>query len=67
VVFLLPVAGMNLTGCGGGGAGSSGTSGSATTPSSPVASATNYTVTLTGTDSVNGQVTGATTFTLTVK
>jgi hypothetical protein len=63
VILTLIVAGANLIGCGGGG---SSTSTTPTTPSSPVGSSTNYTVTLTGTDSVNGLITASTTFTLTV-
>jgi hypothetical protein len=58
VILLLPLAGASLAGCGGG----SDSKGSSTTTSS----ATTYTLVLTGTDSVNGAVTGSTTFTLTV-
>ena len=63
MMLLLFVAGANMIGCGGGG---NNTGPSATAPTSPPASATNYTVTLTGTDSVNGLITASTTFTLTV-
>jgi hypothetical protein len=58
VVLLLPFAGANLIGCGGG---AKSTSPPATTPI-----ATTYTVTLSGTDSVNTAITASTTFTLTV-
>jgi hypothetical protein len=57
-VLLLPFAGANMIGCGGG---AKGTSPPATTPT-----ATTYTITLSGTDSVNNAVTASTTFTLTV-
>jgi hypothetical protein len=63
VTLLLPAAGVNLIGCGGGG---NNTSTTTTPPSGPSISATNYTVTLKGTDSVNGMITASTTFTLTV-
>jgi hypothetical protein len=56
VIVILTVAGAGLTGCGGGG--NTGTS--ATTPS------TNYSIILTGTDSVNASITASTAFTLTV-
>jgi subtilase family serine protease len=58
VILLLPVAGASLAGCGGG----SNSKGSST----PTLSATTYTLTLSGTDSVNGGLTASTTFTLTV-
>ena len=60
VVALLTTAGMTLIGCGG--ASSSG--GSSTSPPPPVNPS--YTVTLTGTDSVNTSIKASTTFTLTV-
>jgi subtilase family serine protease len=55
----LAVAAVGLTGCGGGGSNTS--TSPATTPT-----ATNYTITLTGKDSVNSSITASTTFTLTV-
>jgi subtilase family serine protease len=58
VLLFLPLAGANLIGCGGGKA----TSSSKTTSNS----ASTYTLTLTGSDSVNQAITGSTTFTLTV-
>jgi hypothetical protein len=58
VVLLVPFAGANMIGCGGG---AKSTSPPATTPT-----ATTYTVTLSGTDSVNTTITASTTFTLTV-
>jgi hypothetical protein len=64
VILLLPVAGATLIGCSGGGNNSS--TSTTTTPSSPSGGTTNYTVTLTGADSVNGQITASTTFTLSV-
>jgi hypothetical protein len=57
-IVFLTVAGAGLTGCGG--ANNTGTS--PTTPSGP----TNYSIVLTGTDSVNTSITASTTFTLTV-
>ena len=60
VVLFLSLAGANLIGCGGGGANNS------TSPPSATPSATTYTVTLSGTDSVNNAITASTTFTLTV-
>jgi hypothetical protein len=59
VILTLVVAGANLIGCGGGG-------NSTSQPSTPPSSSTNYTVTLTDTDSVNGLITASTTFTLTL-
>jgi hypothetical protein len=56
---ILPYAGLNLIGCGGGGANNTGTS-------TPTSSATTYSLTLTGTDSVNRSIVASTTFTLTV-
>jgi subtilase family serine protease len=52
-----------LTGCGS----SSGGGSSSTPPPTTTSSATTYTLTLTGTDSVNTAITASTTFTLTVK
>jgi subtilase family serine protease len=57
-IVFLTVAGAGLTGCGG--ANNTGTS--PTTSSGP----TNYSIVLTGTDSVNTSITASTTFTLTV-
>jgi hypothetical protein len=57
-VLLLPFATANMSGCGGG---SKSTGQPPTTPT-----ATTYTVTLSGTDSVNTAITASTTFTLTV-
>jgi Bacterial Ig-like domain (group 3) len=59
VVLLLPLAGANMIGCGGGGA-------SSTSPPVTTPTATTYTVTLSGTDSVDNTITASTTFTLTV-
>jgi hypothetical protein len=56
-IAFLTVASAGLTGCGGSG---NNTGTSATTPS------TNYSIILTGTDSVNASITASTTFTLTV-
>lgn len=58
VVLLLPFAGANMIGCGGGA--------KSTSPPTTTPTATTYTVTLSGTDSVNNAVTASTTFTLTV-
>ena len=52
VLLLLPLAGANLIGSGGGAAKTTSTS--------------SYTIALTGTDSVNQSITASTTFTLTV-
>ncbi len=60
VVTLLTAAGLALTGCGG----AKSSDGSSTAPPPPVSA--NYTVTLTGTDSVNTLVHASTSFTLTV-
>ena len=60
VVTLLTAAGLALTGCGG----AKSSDGSSTSPPPPVNA--NYTVTLTGTDSVNALVHASTNFTLTV-
>jgi subtilase family serine protease len=60
VVTLLTAAGLALTGCGG----AKSSDGSSTSPTAPVSA--NYTVTLTGTDSVNALVHASTSFTLTV-
>jgi subtilase family serine protease len=60
VVALLTTAGMTLIGCGG----ANGSGGSSTSPPPPVSA--NYTVTLTGTDSVIASIRASTTFTLTV-
>jgi subtilase family serine protease len=60
VVTLLTTAGLALTGCGG----AKSSDGSSTSPTAPVSA--NYTVTLTGTDSVNALVHASTSFTLTV-
>ena len=59
VLLFLPLAGANLIGCGGGK-----TNSSSTTVSN---SASTYTLTLTGSDSVNQAITASTSFTLTVK
>ena len=65
-IAFLTLTSVGLTGCGGSnnssGSGNSG-GGSGTTPPS---NTTNYTITLTGTDSVNNSITASTTFTLTV-
>src|ERR1700733_6474389 len=58
VIAVLTVVSLGLTGCGGGAS-----KGTSTTP--PVA-ANNYSITLTGTDSVNSAISASTTFTLTV-
>ena len=63
IMLVLPVAGANLIGCGGGGGGNN-TGIPATPPSTPTAPS--YSVTLTGTDSVNASIAASTTFTLTV-
>jgi subtilase family serine protease len=60
-IALITVAG--LSGCGGSSGGSSGGTGNTTPPPN----ATTYTLTLTGTDSVNTAITASTNFTLTVK
>jgi subtilase family serine protease len=60
-IAFLTVASAGLTGCGSGG---NNTGTSTTTPSTP--STANYSITLTGTDSVNSSITASTTFTLTV-
>jgi hypothetical protein len=65
IILLVPIAGMNLIGCGGGG-GSNSNPTTPTTPTTP-STATTYSLTLTGTDSVNTSLTASTTFTLTVK
>jgi subtilase family serine protease len=65
VITLLMVVGVGLNGCGGGGSSSAGNS-NGTPPTSPN-NTTNYTLTLTGTDSVNTAIKASTTFTLTVK
>ena len=62
VIVSLTIASMGLIGCGGNSAGASTTTPPTTTASSP----TNYTITLTGKDSVNTSITASTTFTLTV-
>ncbi len=59
VVLFLSLAGANLIGCGGG-------ANNSTSPPPTTPSATTYTVTLSGTDSVNTAITASTTFTLTV-
>lgn len=56
VFLLLPLAGANMIGCGGG----------TKSTSPPTITPTTYTLTLSGTDSVNNAITGSTTFTLTV-
>jgi hypothetical protein len=56
-IVFLTVAGAGLIGCGGNG----NNTGTSTPPSKP-----NYSITLTGTDSVNTSITASTTFTLTV-
>jgi len=65
VITLLIVVGVGLNGCGGGGSSSAGNS-NGTPPTSPN-NTTNFTLTLTGTDSVNTAIKASTTFTLTVK
>jgi hypothetical protein len=60
IVTLLTTAGLALTGCGG----AKSSDGSSTSPTAPVSA--NYTITLTGTDSVNASIHASTTFTLTV-
>jgi hypothetical protein len=65
VITLLMVVGVGLNGCGGGGSSSAGNS-NGTPPTSPN-NTTNYTLTLTGTDSVNTAIKASTTFILTVK
>jgi subtilase family serine protease len=60
-IAFLTVAGAGLTGCGSGG---SNTGTSTTPPSTP--STANYSLTLTGMDSVNTSISASTTFTLTV-
>ncbi|WP_260734792.1 protease pro-enzyme activation domain-containing protein [Tunturiibacter lichenicola] len=62
-IVLITVASLGLSGCGGSSGGSSGGTGNTTPPANP----TTYTLTLTGTDSVNTAITASTTFTLTVK
>jgi hypothetical protein len=62
-VALITVAGLGLSGCGGSSSESSGGTGNTIPPPN----ATTYTLTLTGTDSVNTAITASTTFTLTVK
>jgi hypothetical protein len=57
-LVLLPFASANMIGCGGGG--------KSTSPPPTTPTATTYTLTLSGTDSVNNAITGSTTFTLTV-
>jgi subtilase family serine protease len=59
VVLFFSLAGANLIGCGGG-------ANNSTSPPPATPSATTYTVTLSGTDSVNTTITASTTFTLTV-
>jgi type IV secretory pathway VirB2 component (pilin) len=59
VILFLPLASATLIGCGGGGSNS-------TNPPVTTSKATTYTLTLTGTDSVNGAIAASTTFTLTV-
>lgn len=58
----LTVAAGGLTGCGGGASSGASTG----TPTTPPVAATNYTIVLTGSDSVNTTITASTTFTLTV-
>jgi subtilase family serine protease len=60
IVALLTTTGMTLIGCGG----ANGSGGSSTSPPPPVSPS--YTITLTGTDSVNTSIKASTTFTLTV-
>ncbi|WP_353063763.1 protease pro-enzyme activation domain-containing protein [Tunturibacter psychrotolerans] len=62
VIALITAASIGLSGCGGSGGGSSG--GAANTTSPPGSST--YTLTLTGTDSVNTAIKASTNFTLTV-
>jgi hypothetical protein len=62
-VMILTIASAGVIGCGG----SSGSSGSNSGTSTPPANSTNYTLKLTGTDSVNTTIAASTTFTLTVK
>jgi subtilase family serine protease len=62
-IALIAALGLGLSGCGGSGGSSSG--GAANT--TPPPNAMNYTLTLTGTDSVNTTITASTNFTLTVK
>ena len=62
VMLFLSAAGVSLIGCGGGGSGGGKSAG--TTPPTPTTST--YSLTLTGTDSVNSAITASTTFTLTV-
>jgi len=64
-IALLTLASMSLVGCGGS---SNSGSGSSTPPPTtpPPATTANYTLTLTGTDSVNTSISASTTFTLTV-
>ncbi|WP_433971565.1 protease pro-enzyme activation domain-containing protein [Tunturiibacter lichenicola] len=58
--IILTIASVGLIGCGGSNGGSNGGT------SAPPANSTNYTLKLTGTDSVNTTITASTTFTLTV-
>ena len=61
-VAFITIAGLGLSGCGGSGGGSSGGTGKTTPPPN----ASTYTLTLTGTDSVNTAIKASTNFILTV-
>ncbi|WP_353071650.1 S53 family peptidase [Tunturiibacter gelidoferens] len=61
-VAFITIASLGLSGCGGSGGGSSGGTGNTTPPPN----ASTYTLTLTGTDSVNTAIKASTNFTLTV-
>jgi hypothetical protein len=63
-IVLITAASIGISGCGG--SGSSGGSSGGTGNTTPPPNATTYTLTLTGTDSVNTAITASTNFTLTV-
>jgi subtilase family serine protease len=65
-IALLTFVGVGLTGCGGGNSSSGSSSSGGGSGTTPPSNTTNYTVTLTGTDSVNNSITASTTFSLTV-
>jgi Bacterial Ig-like domain (group 3) len=66
LAIALTVASLGFSGCGGSGGSGGGSSSGGSGNTTPPPSATTYTLTLTGTDSVNTAITASTNFTLTV-